>query len=69
MNKYEIALFMVIRNNTVLPVGIRKKKSIEEINRMAYETMLEIINGDTMNWEQCKEAFEQGKELFYAEAN
>jgi len=31
-NKYKIALFMVIRNSTVMPSGIKLSKTEKEIN-------------------------------------
>lgn len=41
--EYELALFMTIRNNVVLPKGFELGKSEKEINKMAVETMEEVI--------------------------
>jgi len=43
LEKMQVALFMVIRNSKVLPVGIAKGKSLQEINKMSYETIQECI--------------------------
>jgi hypothetical protein len=40
---YELALFMTIRNNVVLPKGFELGKSEKEINKMAVETMDEVM--------------------------
>ena len=59
-DKYKIALFMVIRNSAVMPKGMVLGKSNKEINRMSYETMIEIIT-KTVDFKQAKKIFEQGK--------
>lgn len=55
--KYKLALFAVIRNSQVMPVGIKMGKSKREINRMSKETMKEIMN--IINFQNIKEEFEQ----------
>ena len=61
ISKEELALFMVIRNSKVLPneslgLGITDK----EINRMAYQTMQEVIF--MIDYDRAKEFYEEGKE-------
>lgn len=63
LEKYKIALFMVIRNSAVLPKGTVLCKSMKEINRMSYETMQVIIN-NTIDFDKAKEMFEEGKAEF-----
>ena len=36
----QTAVFVVIRNNQVMPTGLKLGKSIEEINKMSYVAML-----------------------------
>lgn len=63
LEKYKIALFMIIRNSAVLPKGLVLCKSMKEINRMSYETMQVIIN-NTVDFNKAKEMFEEGKTEF-----
>lgn len=58
-NNYKIALFMVIRNSQVMPKGIKLGKSEKEINKMAYETMCEVLT--MIDFERAKKIYEQGK--------
>ena len=62
--RYVLALFMVVRNQKVLPVGYRLGKSREEINRMTYETMMKIIQGDLVDWEKARELYREGRNKF-----
>lgn len=62
--KYVLALFMVVRNQKVLPVGHQLGKSMEEINRMTYATMIEIIQGDIVDWEKARENYREGRNKF-----
>lgn len=59
-----LALFMVARNNVVLPAGLKLGKPMEEINRMAYEVMSMLIDGDIIDFEMAKKSYLQGKEMF-----
>ena len=63
LEKYKIALFMVIRNSAVLPKGMVLCKSMKEINKMSYETMQVIIN-NTVDFDKAKEMFQEGKTEF-----
>lgn len=62
-----MVLFMVARNNVVLPTGLKLGKSMEEINRMSYEVMLRLIEDDFIDCERAKIWYLQGKELFEKE--
>lgn len=62
--RYVLALFMVVRNQKVLPVGHRLGKSREEINRMTYATMMGIIQGDLVDWEKARELYREGRNKF-----
>lgn len=61
--KYKIALFMVIRNSTVMPKGMVLCKSMKEINKMSYATMQEILN-KTVDFEKLKKIYEEGKKAY-----
>lgn len=37
--KYKLALFMVVRNNAIMPKGIELGKSEKEINQMSVSTV------------------------------
>lgn len=41
--KYKCALFAIIKNNKVMPVGLKLGKSMDEINKMTYDTMQECL--------------------------
>lgn len=41
--RYKLALFAVIRNSTVMPIGMKMGKSLSEINRMSVKTMKCVI--------------------------
>lgn len=58
-DKYKIALFMVIRNSQVMPKGIKLGKSKKEINKMAYETMCEVLT--MIDYDKAKKEYEEGK--------
>lgn len=58
-NKYKLALFMVIRNSTVLPKGIELQKSSKEISQMSYETMCEVLT--MIDFNTAKKMYEEGK--------
>lgn len=58
-NNYKIALFMVIRNLQVMPKGIELGKSDKEINKMAYETMCEVLT--MIDFKRAEEIYRQGK--------
>lgn len=59
-----MVLFMVARNNVVLPTGLKLGKSMEEINRMSYDVMLRLIEDDFIDFEMAKKSYLQGKEMF-----
>lgn len=59
-NKYKIALFMVIRNSQVMPLGMKLGKSKKEINKKAYETMCEVIS--MIDYDNARKEYEEGKE-------
>ena len=61
--KYKIALFMIIRNSTVMPKGMVLCKYMKEINKMSYATMQEILN-KTVDFERAKKIYEEGKKAY-----
>lgn len=61
--KLKVALFGAIRNRTVMPVGLKKGKSMQEINRMAYLTMQQLLEGDIIDWDRMGASYEEGKKL------
>ena len=44
LDKYKLALFAVIRNSTVMPIGMAQGRSMEEINTMALKTVDEVLS-------------------------
>ena len=58
--KYKIALFLIIRNSQVLPVGKKLGKTEKEINQMAYDTMQEVL--EMINYEAAEKLYEEGKD-------
>jgi hypothetical protein len=61
LEKMQVALFTVIRNSKVLPVGIAKGKSLQEINKMSYETMQECIK--MIDFDLAMKSYQEGKKL------
>ena len=59
-HRYKIALFMIIRNSQILPKGIELEKSDKEINKMAYETMCEVLT--MIDFKRAEEIYRQGKQ-------
>lgn len=41
--RFKLALFAVIRNSQIMPVGLRIGKNMEEINEMTRKTMQEVL--------------------------
>lgn len=58
--KLKVALFGVIRNSKVMPVGLAKGKSMKEINKMAVATTHELLNGDIIDWARMAKNYEEG---------
>lgn len=61
VRKIKIALFAACRNNLVLPVGLEKGKSMKEINKMSYDVMQTLLNGDLINWEMMEKQYKEGE--------
>ena len=57
--KYKLALFLVIRNSTVMPDGEEMRMSLEEINKMSYLTMQKVLNN--IDYEKVKEIYEEAE--------
>ena len=55
--KYKLALFAVVRNSKVMPEGLRRGKSMSEINAMSTETVSQIIQ--SLNFEALKQSWEE----------
>lgn len=58
--KLKVALFGVVRNSKVMPVGLAKGKSMKEINKMAVATIHELLNGDIIDWARMAKSYEEG---------
>ena len=54
-DKYKLALFAVIRNNKVMPVGVKRGKSMYEINTMSVATMNYIL--DSFDYDRLEADF------------
>lgn len=61
LEKMQVALFVVIRNSKVFPVGIAKRKSLQEINKMSYGTMQECIK--MIDFDLAMKSYQEGKKL------
>ena len=61
-NRYKTALFMIIKNSRVMSQGIKLGKSEKEINKMAYETMCEVLT--MIDFKRAEEIYRQGKEAY-----
>ena len=61
IERMKVSLFMVIRNSKVLPAGIAKGKSLQEINKMSYETMKECIK--RIDFDLAMKSYQEGKKL------
>lgn len=66
LERIQTALFMVIRNNQVMPTGLKLGKSMEEINKMSYAVMLELYN--IIDFDRDFEMYKEGKQAFYLES-
>ena len=55
---------MLARNSKVLPKGIKLGKSLDEIEKMSYMTMLSLIDSDIISWERAKKSYYKGKKLY-----
>lgn len=60
--KYKIALFLVIRNSQIIQKGKKLKKTEKEINKMAYETLCEILT--MINFNRAEELYKQGRNAY-----
>lgn len=58
LNKYKLALFMVIRNSMVMPQGIKLGKTDKETNEMSYETMCSVLT--MINYDQAEKFYKEG---------
>lgn len=56
LEKYKLMLFMVVRNNKVLPTGLKLNKSQKEITKKTKETIKELEN--MINFDRAKELYE-----------
>lgn len=56
--KYKIALYIIIKHNQVMPVGIKLGKSHKEIIEMSKETMEKVLS--MLNFEKIGEEFYGG---------
>ena len=54
-DKYKLALFAVIRNNKVMPAGVKLEKSMDEINTMSVATMNYIL--DSFDYDRLEADF------------
>ena len=59
LNKYKLALFMVIRNSMVMPQGIKLGKTDKEINEMSYETMCSVLT--MIDYDRAEKFYKEGK--------
>lgn len=62
--KLKVALFGVIRNSKVMPIGLAIGKSKQEINEMAVATMQELLKGDVFDWVRMAKSYEEGGGTF-----
>lgn len=58
-NKYKLALFMVIRNSTVMSKGVALGKTDKEINEMSYKTMCSLLT--MIDYDKAERLYKEGK--------
>ena len=58
--KYKLALFGVIRNSKVMPVGLAQGRSMEEINAMSLKTLEEVMG--MVNYDAMKQMYSEAEE-------
>ena len=58
--KLKLLLFMVVRNNSILPVGARLNKSQEEITIMTKKTIEELFK--MIDFDEAKKIYNLEKE-------
>ena len=58
--KYKIAAFMIIRNSKVLPEGLKRRKSMKEINQMSRQTLESVMQ--MIDFDATKKIYEEGRE-------
>ena len=58
-NKYKLALFMVIRNSTVMTKGVALGKTDKEINEMSYKTMCSLL--PMIDYDKAERFYKEGK--------
>lgn len=58
--KYKLALFMVVRNSKVMPVGLSLDKSMTDINKKSIETCEAIVK--SIDFEAARKDYESGKQ-------
>lgn len=59
---YKLALFMIIRNSTVMPKGIKLGKNDKEINERSYETLCEVLA--MLDYNIAKKLYNEGEITF-----
>lgn len=57
--KYKIAAFMIIRNSKVLPEGLKRGKSMKEINQMSRQTLQSVMQ--MIDFDAAKKLYEEGR--------
>lgn len=66
--KWKLMFFAAIKTHVILPSVLTIGKPLSEINRMTYETMLEICrlteNGQGYDFNRLKESYEEGEWLY-----
>lgn len=66
LERIQTILFVVIKNNQVMPMGIELGKSMKEINKMSYAVMLELYNN--IDFDRAFEMYKEGKQAFWLES-
>lgn len=59
--RYKLSLFAVIRSTAVMPKGVELKKTRDEVNKMSYETLCEVVA--MVDYARTKKEYNRGKEL------
>lgn len=60
LDKYKLALFGIIRNSKVMPVGLAQGRSMEEINAMSLKTMEEVLK--MCDFDKMKQFYSEAEE-------
>ena len=57
--RYKLALFLVVRNSQVMEYGLSQGMSMPEINKLAYKTMMSLM--EMIDYDITREMYEKAE--------